>query len=511
VSGLRAGRRSGQLALGVVPALLRDVYVGRMTGLLSFVRGWERRSVRFISGNIVHADTNAPGGHLGDLIVRHGLLQREELSRALAQARRTGRRLGAVLVEEGLLDKSLLDDSIELHVADTLMKVFGWPDGQWEFEEQQADAYSAFDVTLAVSTGDLILHAVRSLDDPDVVRYCLGELDRILTPSSDPLLRFQRIKLGPDDAFLLSRVDGAHSTRDVLATAPGSAEAAERALYGLLSVGLVEYAPAAREEEKAAAPEALRQEILEAYRGRAARTHFEVLGVAREAGAAEVRSAYARLARRLHPDIQHDPALADLKPQIESVFARLGEAVRVLGDPDRRIAYESTLLLSTLREHEPEPPAAAPAAPPADPEGEQRQADELLSAAEAMYAEGRYWDALKQCEDLLPLAHGKTRRRARVLLAECTLKNPLWRKQAEEELLGAIQEDPDSAEAFLLLGRIYKDEALPTRAAAMFRKVLELRPRHPSAAQELAALPGQASAEDAGLLKKLLGERRRPS
>jgi hypothetical protein len=507
MGGPRAEERSGQLAEGVIPALLKDVYVGRRTGLLSFVRGWERRSVRFISGNIVHADTNAPGGHLGDLMVRHGLLQREELTEALALARRSGKRLGGVLLEKGLVDRTLLDDAIELHVADTLLKVFSWPDGHWEFEEQDAGAFTGLDVTLGVATGDLILHAVRSMDDPDVVRYCLGDLERVLALSSDPLLRFQRIKLGPDDAFLLSRVDGSHTAREVLATAPGAAEEAERALFGLLCVGLVEYTPRAAREEAKPAAEALRAEILEAFRVRAERDHFEVLGVARAASEAEVRAAYARLARRFHPDIQHDPALADLKPQIEGVFARLSEACKILADPDRRTAYESALLLNTLRAHEPDAPAE-PSPPPADPLGELQRAEELLAGAEAMYAEGRYWDALRQCEDLLPLAGGKTRRRARVLLAECALKNPNWRKQAEEELLGAVQEDAENSEAFLLLGRIYQQEGLPARAAAMFRRVLELRPRHAAAAKALAALGGEASTPDAGFLKRLLGERR---
>jgi tetratricopeptide (TPR) repeat protein len=390
-------------------------------------------------------------------------------------------------------------------VADTLLKVFSWPDGQWEFEEQEAGKFTNLDVTLGVATGDLILHAVRSLDDPDVVRYCLGDIGRVLALSSDPLLRFQRIKLGPDDAFLLSRVDGTHTARDVLATSPGAPEEAERALFGLLCVGLVEYMPSAAREDPKPTPEALRAEILEAFRVRAERDHFQVLGVARTASEAEVRVAYTRLARRFHPDIQHDPALADLKPQIEGVFARLSEACKVLADPDRRTAYESALLLNTLRAHEPPAPAEPSPTPPAEPLGEQQRAEELLSGAEAMYAEGRYWDALRQCEDLLPLAAGKTRRRARVLLAECALKNPNWRKQAEEELLGAVQEDAENTEAFLLLGRIYQQEGLPARAAAMFRRVLELRPRHAAAAKALSALGGEASTPDAGFLKKLLG------
>ena len=486
---------SGALAEGAIPALLREIYLGRKTGLLSFVKGWERRSVRFISGNIVHADTNAPGGHLGDLMVRHGLLQREDLSRALAETRRSGKRLGFVLAEAGLLDKELLDDAVLLHVADTLVKVFCWQEGAYDFEEQDAAAFKAYDLTLNASTGDLILHAVRGIEDPDVVRYCLGDLDRVLTLSTDPLLRFQRLKLGPTDAFILSRVDGSITARGILEIAPVAAEDAMRPLFGLLCVGLVEYAVVAAPAE-APAPETLREEVLAAHRHGNTGDHFEVLGVGREASEAEVRAAYLRLARRLHPDIQHDPVLADLKAEIEAVFTRLSEAYHVLGDPRRRAAYECTLLVNALREQaQPEPPPEPP--PAQDPLAEQQRADELLAAAEALFAGGRYWDALRQCEDLLPLARGKTRRRARVLLAECYLKNPNWRKQAEEELQGAIQEDPDNADACFRLGVIYKQGGLRARALAMFRRTLELRPRHAGAAEELASLQGEG-----GFLRK---------
>lgn len=496
--GSEPAQLSGRMAEGVLPELLREIYLGRLTGRLNFVRGWERRSVRFIRGNIVHADTNAPGGHLGDLLVRHGLLQPEQLSSALSSARRSGKRLGEVLSAERLLEKSLLDDAVELHVRDTLVKAFGWCDGSYEFEPQETAAFTGLDLTPNVSTGDIILRAVASIDDPDVVRYCLRDLERVPTLSTDPLLRFQRVALQPVDAFVLSRVDGRSSARAIVSLAPVESEHAERSLLGLLCIGMLEYAPA-EPVAQAAAPEELRREIEDAYGARHARNHFEVLGLTREARGAELRAAYDRLARRYHPDIQHDPSLSGLKEKIEAVFARLGEAYRVLQDPRRRAGYEETLRRTVRAQPEPEEPPASAAY---DPLAEQQRAEELLAAAEALFAEAKYWDALRQCEDVLPLARGKTRRRVRVLLAECYLKNPNWRRQAEEELQAAIQEDPDNADACYLLGRLYKDAGLNTRAATMLRRVLALRPKHAGAAADLASLP-EGSAQDASLLKKL--------
>jgi DnaJ-class molecular chaperone len=61
---------------------------------------------------------------------------------------------------------------------------------------------------------------------------------------------------------------------------------------------------------------------------------YEVLGVRRGATTAEVRRAYQKLARRLHPDLNPgDPQAADRFREVSSAFA-------VLSDAQRRAAYD---------------------------------------------------------------------------------------------------------------------------------------------------------------------------
>ena len=86
-------------------------------------------------------------------------------------------------------------------------KVFAWDEGTYAFEEEPRTT-PAGELTLKLSTGELILEAVQAVQDPDVVRYALGDIDRVLALSSDPLLRFQKLTLSPTDGFVLSRVDG---------------------------------------------------------------------------------------------------------------------------------------------------------------------------------------------------------------------------------------------------------------------------------------------------------------
>jgi molecular chaperone DnaJ len=64
------------------------------------------------------------------------------------------------------------------------------------------------------------------------------------------------------------------------------------------------------------------------------RDYYEVLGVSRDAGDTEIKKAFRKLARELHPDVNsHDP-------DAESKFKEAAEAYEVLSDVDRRATYD---------------------------------------------------------------------------------------------------------------------------------------------------------------------------
>ena len=64
------------------------------------------------------------------------------------------------------------------------------------------------------------------------------------------------------------------------------------------------------------------------------RDYYEVLGVDKSASAADIKKAYRRLAMKYHPDRNNGDKEAEAK------FKEIGEAYEVLGDEQKRAAYD---------------------------------------------------------------------------------------------------------------------------------------------------------------------------
>ena len=533
----------GSLSRGVLPGLLRELFVGHRTGLLHVTRESERRSVRFQDGRIVGAHASDPEDQLGPVLVRQGFLAQADFDRARDLVARENKRLGRVLRDLGVWDAAKAEEALAIQAREILLKLFSWKDGTYVFEETGDQDVAEGETTPKLSTGQLILDAARRVDDYPVVHQALGDLDRVLILPADALLRFQNMMLTPADGYVLSRVDGEMTAREVLQVTPFSPEEAEKSLFCLLCTGALEYEarpvtgaapPATTAPPKpsaapppvvaAAAPpppappprkapseremEARRREVLEKCAGLSLKSHFEVLEIERGASADEVKEAYFRLARRYHPD-SREAGLDEVKDKVDALFVRVSEAYDVLRSARTRANYEAALKARTPAAPAPAP-VAAPAPAPEDPAERTKKDTEALRKAEKLLGREQYWEVIQLLEGVVARLAGKQKQRGRMALGRAYLKNPNWVKEGEELIRAVVAEDPGHVEACVLLGQVYKERGLRARALNMLRKALEADPENETAARELAGLepeeePPPAPEAGGGLIKKLFG------
>jgi tetratricopeptide (TPR) repeat protein len=398
----------------------------------------------------------------------------------------------------------------------------------------------------AGATEPFILEAVRRLQGADAVRARLGDLDQRLVCTA-ALAEERTLTLL--EGYLLSRVDGTASARQVLQLVPLDPEEAERSLLGLLLTGRVELRPAPepRTRPEIAAPESVappeapappdgpappappearpapegppardaavdpqalerRREVLEIFRSLPLKNHFQVLGVEPGCTDAAVRRAYTALVKRFHPDAGREPGLEDLHDVLEAIFIRVGEAWEVLGNASSRASYEALSgVVHRPREAAPNVFRTTPAPQPSDPPEPAPDfvgSEETLLQVQVLMLQARYWEAITVLEAALPqMEPPRHQNRGRILLARAYAKNPNWLRKAEEQLQEVLRADPQHVDALFQLGLLYKAQGLAARAQGLFRRVIELKPDHRDAAAELAA----DGSTGGGLLKRLFG------
>ncbi len=428
-------------------------------------------------------------------------------------------------------------------------------------------------IPIAGDTEPLILEALRGLD-ADRIREMLGNLDQRLVTTT--ALAEEQRTLTLTEGYLLSRIDGQCSAREILQLVPMEPDEAERTLVGLVLTGRVlrqpgpaprtrpssrpqpqeepatqaaakssatqdprpEDAPTATRaetgsqgdseadalaldeplpleipfdepepEEMTAEQRAERREILELLQSLPSRNHFQVLGLTRECTSAELKRAHVTLVKRYHPDMRHDAHLKDLHDVLEAIFIRVGEAWEVLGNEKSRAAYEARLGPLVRPAAEAKPPSEPSPEDAASPEtegepGESESPEQTLRQAQQLLGRARYWDAIQMLESAVPhIRQQRHQHSGRILLAQAYAQNPKWVHRAVETLQAVVSEDPANADAHYQLGRLYKAGGLTTRAQAMFKKVLELRPGHKMAAAQLAEDESAAG----GILRRLFG------
>jgi len=216
--------------------------------------------------------------------------------------------------------------------------------------------------------------------------------------------------------------------------------------------------------------------------------HYETLGVERSASSAEIRKAYAQLARQHHPDRFQDP---QERTRAGERFQAITEAFNTLSNDGSRRAYDAQLARPKLETPE---ELARDAFERANKSIEQRDyatAVELLKAA-IHHAPGE------------PSYH--------VALARILARTVDRVREAVQAFESALALTPRSVPLHLELGRVLLDQGLKLRARKLLETAARLEPGSAKVQQLLAEAGGGSSEPDppkaGGGLGNLFGRKR---
>jgi hypothetical protein len=234
---------AGSLAALTVPEVVQVVFTSLKSGVLLLAFGslaersaradrpdqLRRKSLYFRDGQVVFASSSDPAERLGPVLLRNGIVGREELERA-SRLVKSGRPLGQVLVDQGILDSGQLYEGLTLQVREILLGAFLEGEGEFAFLEGPHDEANA--VKLQERTRDLLLEGMRRREEAEELARQLGGLGAVVTRADHPGRR-----LTDAEAAFLEAVDGIRTVAGVASASGLGLLGGLRAAASLVAAG----------------------------------------------------------------------------------------------------------------------------------------------------------------------------------------------------------------------------------------------------------------------------------
>ena len=158
----------GDIAAMPLLGLMNTFGQNRETGRVVLKRGSAERVVLLSNGDVASIGSNLPSDRLGVFLVRLGKISESALESAMTEAQRSGKRMGQVLLQKGLLDSHQLWRAIQEQITDLFADVMQWDTGS--FTLYRVAPGFQMPPTPPMPMQGLLLEAVRRADEMSLFR-----------------------------------------------------------------------------------------------------------------------------------------------------------------------------------------------------------------------------------------------------------------------------------------------------------------------------------------------------
>ncbi len=472
---------TGHLADQSLAQVLSRVLASGRSGGLKISRGNAVRQLFIEKGVVIRyaASTLLPES-LTEHLKQRGQFNSDQMRKATS-AKQAGELLSSTLLRLGFLREEDHRSIVQEMIEKIVVGAANWPGAVYEYQEGDLPFTQPGDAGLPVPVA--ILGLVRHATEPAHLRTVLGDGASKVRLHPAPSLSMEKVPLQPGEGFLISRVDGSLSLRDIAALSPLPPDETERALCGLILAGFlqldrVQSEPALPRAPQVSArdaggepprPAALNssppaprrpagpvEEMLQRHSALQGQNLYQVLGLTQAATESEVRHAYYSLAKRLHPDKFSEE---ETKNRAEKLFAAITEAYATLSKAENRAEYDKSLNQASAK-----PSAESTAASAAE------LARQNFLHGKALFEKNEMVKALPFFEHAVEQDTGKDEYHRYLALVQS--RNPRLRREAEQHFLRAIELNPTCAESYAQLGLLYRKTGQEARGLQYLQQAL---------------------------------------
>ena len=217
--------------------LLQFLAAGRKTGTLKFDREKITKQIFFQNGLIVGSKSNDPKEYLGQLLLHYGKLDEVQLQIAREIQRKSGGKLGEVVVAQGFISDADVLEVLKTQTLDAIYDLFMWEEGHFEFYD---DEHLPDDLTrIEVEPTTVIMEGIYRIDE--LARY------RTLVPSDRSILELgagwtSSLSLGKELRLILYFVEKRMSVAEICYNMHASAFHVYGQLFDLINKGFARVA-----------------------------------------------------------------------------------------------------------------------------------------------------------------------------------------------------------------------------------------------------------------------------
>jgi hypothetical protein len=209
---------TGNIEQFTLPEILQLIAAGRKSGTLGITREDQIIMIYFDRGDIIYGYGPGQAFHLGQMLQERGAISPENLAEAVRIQTKTenSKRLGEILISRRFIDRVDLEAVVKSQIETLLYSILSWQEGAFKFYEGKYPTEE--EITVRLSVENVILEGLRRIDEANMVRQTLPDLDTVYTISASQAGRTRDVALKANEWNVMALVDGHRSIEQICKT-----------------------------------------------------------------------------------------------------------------------------------------------------------------------------------------------------------------------------------------------------------------------------------------------------